>query len=189
MKLRRQLLICCVAGLGLLCASISWIAIAAGNNDSDISEQRVKAVFLYKFAAYVDWPEAIFSQRDSPFVIGVLDADPLEADLNQVVSGRTIKDHPIVVKRLRRGDALAGVHILFIRLSSERGQDWLAAAEGLPILTVTEDDGKHAKTGILHFVIENNRVRFEVSRDAAERNGLRLSAQLLAVAKQVHGAP
>lgn len=180
-------LICAIHGsLGLLFLAASWAALPAPGDES-FSEQRVKAVFLYKFAAYVDWPEAVFAQAKTPFVIGVIDNDPIEADLNQVVAGRTIKDHPIMVKQLQRGDSLAGVHILFVRLSGERAQEWLSAADGLPVLTVTEDGNRSKKTGVLHFIVENNRVRFEASRDAADRNGLRLSAQLLAVARQVRG--
>ncbi len=78
------------------------------------TERGVKAAFLYKFVAYVDWPATAFSQADAPIVIGVVGADDIAAELQQSTTSRTVNNRPIVVRRMRDGDSLAGLHMLFI---------------------------------------------------------------------------
>ena len=167
-----------------LCAA----PIALFGADGDISEARVKAAFLYKFAAYVDWPAEVFARPESPLVVGVAGSDGIAEELAQVVAGRTMNNRPVTVKRLRRGDPLTGVHILFVGNDDSRARDFLEQAQGKPILTVADGDVEGTQRSVLKFVVAESKVRFEVSLDAAQRNGVRLSAQLLAVAKQVRGA-
>ena len=149
-------------------------------------EQRVKAAFLYKFAGYVEWPEDAFAQPGAPFTIAVIGAEPLAAELTQAVRGRTVHDRSIAVKRLRSGEPLSGVHMLFVGADErERLTTLVGTTQDRPILTVTEFDGALEAGSVINFVVTEQRVRFEVSLGAAERSGLRLSSRLLAVAERV----
>jgi hypothetical protein len=165
-------------------AGTSWNAQA--QDDAEALEQRVKAAFLYKFAGYVEWPAKSFARPETPVVIGVMGNELLAAELIQAVTGRTVNDRLVTVKRLKTGDSLAGIHVLFIGKSESAQLNQLAqTAQPRSILTVTDSDGALARGSIINFVLSDGRVRFEIALDSAEKSGLKLSSRLLAVAQQV----
>ena len=165
-----------------LCAGAS---LAADESPQDI-EQRIKAAFLFKFGGYVEWPERLFPRSDSPLVIGVAGADVLAEELSRITSGRTMNGRPVTVRRIRSGEQVTGVHVLFIsRSEAGRLGELLPMTQAQPVLTVTETEKGLAQGSVINFVIADNRVRFEVSLGAANRNGLRIGAPLLAVAQRV----
>jgi hypothetical protein len=179
----RHALIFALASAAPLCDAAEESALAI--------EQRVKAAFLFKFAAYVEWPPGVLSQPETPIVIGVAGAEAIAQELEQVAVGRTIAGRPVNVRRLARGDSSAGecCQILFIGAGERaRTAELLAGAQGRPVLTVTEVSAQHPKGSIINFLATEDRIRFDISREAAERNGLQLRSQLLSVARQV-GSP
>jgi hypothetical protein len=178
----------CAALLGCMAA---WTPGGAqGADDGEALERRVKAAFLYKFAGYVEWPTRAFAGPETPVTIGVIGAESLAAELVQAVTGRTVNDRPVTVKRLKPGESLAGIHILFVgRAESSRLGQLAQSAHPRSILTVTESDGALARGSVINFVLTDGRVRFEIALDSAEKSGLKLSSRLLAVAQQVTGTP
>jgi hypothetical protein len=182
--LRRAAELACAALFACVAGLPGWGAHAA---DDDASlEQRVKAAFLYQFAGYVEWPSNAFAQAGTPITIAVLGADPLAAELSRVVTGRTVGGRAVTVKRVGPGEPLSGVHILFIgRAESARLAELAQPSQPRAILTVTESDGALTQGSMINFVLVERRVRFEIALDSAEKNGLRLSSRLLAVAQQV----
>ncbi|HEX4584131.1 MAG TPA: YfiR family protein [Burkholderiaceae bacterium] len=154
--------------------------------DLQAAEYKVKAAFLYKFASYVEWPPQVFERTDSPFVIGVAGGGALADDLAQVVAGRSIGGRPVTVRKLRRGEAADGVHILFVgRADGDRPLEVLASAKGRPVLTVTESEDAFALGSVINFVIVDDKVRFDVALREAEQANLKVSARLLSVARKV----
>lgn len=188
-SLRRIVLAACA---GIITGAAGWPAWNAwAQNDAGTLENRVKAAFLYKFAGYVDWPAASFARPDTPVTIAVVGAEPLASELVQAVTGRTVNDRQIVVKRFKPGEPLTGVHVLFVgRPESPRVGQLAQAAHGRSVLIVTEAEGALAQGSVINFTMADRRVRFEVSLESAEKTGLKLSSRLLAVAeKVVTGAP
>jgi hypothetical protein len=163
-------------------------AVATAVVAQEATEQQVKAAFLYRFAGYVEWPEAAFPQADSPLVIGVLGDEELAAAAEQAVAGRSVNGRRVTARRVKPGEALAGVHILFVG-RAERGRlaQLAQGAAAQAVLVVTESDGALAQGSVINFVVADRRVRFEISLLSAERSRLKLSSRLLAVAAQVHG--
>jgi len=164
----------------------SWAAAAQAAEDAGLLEYRVKAAFLYRFAGYVDWPPAAFARPDTPVTIAVMGAAELATELEQAVTGRTISNRTVLVKRLKSGDSLVGVHVLFVGKAEAA---WLAqllqTAQTRSILTVTESEGALRQGSVINFTIAEQRVRFEISIDSAEKNGIKLSSRLLSVAQRV----
>ncbi len=158
--------------------------------DAGLLESRVKAAFLYKFADYVEWPDSAFAQPDTPVTIAVIGADAVAAELGQAVGGRKVDDRTVAVKRLKPGDPLSGVHILFVGsgAAAQTGA-LLQAARSQSILAVTEAEGALTQGSVINFVVVDRRVRFEISRGSANKNRLRLSSRLLAVAQHVTEGP
>ena len=155
-------------------------------------ERAVKAAFVYKFLAYIDWPAHAFETPSAPLVIGVVGAEAIARELDDAVAGRSIGEHPVAVRRLREGDSPAGVHVLFVgRTENARLPALAKSLQGQPTLIVTETPGAlNAGSAINLVVATDGRVRFEVALDAADRAGLRLSSRMLALAQSVRpGGP
>jgi hypothetical protein len=154
--------------------------------DAQADEYRVKAAFLYKFGGYVEWPDRSFARADSPVVIGVIGADTLADELAQTVSGRNVNGRPVLVRKLRAGDPIAGLHVLFIgRVDRGRLAEILAAAKGQALLTVTESEDGLELGSMINFVVVENKVRFDVAPPPSESDNLKISTRLLGVARKV----
>jgi len=157
------------------------LALLPGHAAGQQSEQSVKAAFLYRFAAYIEWPQP--APPDAPFVIATLGADDVAAELSSMLPGRAVAGRPAVVRTVKEGESLQGVQILFIGKRAADARAAVRAAHQQGILTVTENGLETG--GVINFVIADNRVAFEVSLDAAERSGHRISSRMLAVARRV----
>jgi hypothetical protein len=141
---------------------------------------------LYKFAGYVQWPDAAFSRPDAPLTIGILGADAIASELATMIAGRTVNNRTLAVRRLKAGEALTGVNILLIgRSEIARLPQLLPQLQSHAILTVTELEGALSQGSVINFILADRRVRFEISLEAAEKHNLKLSSRLLAVAQQV----
>jgi fermentation-respiration switch protein FrsA (DUF1100 family) len=168
----------CIAGMLLFAAS----ALAQVSRDEP-TEASVKAAFLYKFAGYVEWP-AHAAAPESPFTIGVIDDDAVASELERIVPGRTIAGHPIAVRRVARGESLAGVRVLFAGGETPDAAA-IRAAHKEGALVVTESRSGLAMGSAINFVVSGEHVGFEVSLDGADRSGLKISSRMLAVARRV----
>lgn len=157
---------------------------------AEVARLEIEAAYLFKFGSYVDWPDSAFPNPASPLTIAVIDADIVADALVQMAVGRTINDRPVIVRKLRREDSLAGVNVLFIgRSGNAKLGDILAAAKGRPILTVTESAEGLAQGSMLNFVLVESKVRFEAAPKVAIQGNLSISARLLAAAYKVAGGP
>jgi len=152
----------------------------------EASEYQVKAAFLYNFAKFIEWPADDSWKVEDPLTICVVGEDPFGAILDDTVRGKTIARHSVVIRRLKAGRSWKGCRIAFVS-SSEKDDPSLNLASSTPagVLTVGETKGFAARGGIINFVVERDRVRFEVNVDAAERAGLKISSKLLSLAKIV----
>lgn len=163
-------------------------AVAATGDDEALAlERRIKAAFLYKFAAYVEWPALAFEHPDDAIIIGVVGAEAVADELEQLVAGRRVGGRLLIVRRIPHADPQATAHILFVGRGVDPAPalDLLSRTAGQPVLTVSEADGGLPPGSVINFMIVDDKVRFEISAAAAERNGLRLGSQLLAVARRV----
>ncbi len=172
--------------LGLLLAAGAWTPCWA-QSDARAAEYKVKAAFLYRFASYVEWPARALASPADPLVIGVMGADALAEELVHTVADRTIGGHPVAIRKLRRGEPVAGLHMLFIGNSEGGGRiaEALAAAKGKAVLTVTESEDGFALGSVINLVVLDDKIRFDVALSQAESGNLKVSARLLSVARKV----
>jgi hypothetical protein len=148
-------------------------------------EYPVKATYLYKFAPFVEWPAAAFETPWSPVELCIVGDDPFGPVIDRAVSGQRIAGRPIAIRRLDRMEPETGCHIAYAAGSAAQpAAETLAAARGVPVLTVT-DAARGPTRGIIHFVVEDNRVRFEIDNGAARENGIAISSKLLSLAVSV----
>ncbi|HTT08654.1 MAG TPA: YfiR family protein [Gammaproteobacteria bacterium] len=172
-----------------MAASFFWVAgiprvVAA--TDAGSLEYAVKAAYLYKFGFYVEWPSTALPSPTSPINLCVIGEDPFGTALDTAVHDQTINAHPIVIKRLESIGRDSGCHILYIGgMEIQRVSQIIDAVRGSGVLTVTDMQGSGAISGIVNFVIKDDRVRFDIDEDAASQNGLAISSKLLSLAVNV----
>jgi hypothetical protein len=156
----------------------------------EASELQVKAAYLLKFGEFVQWPASAFASADAPLVIAVAGADALAAVLERMAQGKRVDRHALQIKRLRRGDAPTGGHIVFV--APGELERLLPAADSLKaaaVLTVTDGSRAPQPTGIFNYVARDGRVRFEIDAQAADAARLRISSKVLSLALDVKGVP
>jgi hypothetical protein len=154
---------------------------------ADYSEDAVKAAFLHRFAAYVEWPAS--PEAGADFVIAVAGADGVHQELERLLPKVTVQQRPARAIVATRPEHVADARILFVgQQGAARRRALIAAAARRHVLVVTDAaDGLEAG-GAINFVRDGRRVRFEISLPAAERHGLRIKSDLLSVATRVNAS-
>jgi hypothetical protein len=143
-------------------------------------EYEVKAVFLFNFAQFVEWPATAFSGARAPIIIGVLGQNPFGSYLDETVRGERVEDRPLQVQFYRRVDEIKHCHILFISRSEvSRLKDILGALKDRSILIVGDDDDFVRRGGMIRLATARNRVQLIINADAASAASLTISSQLL----------
>lgn len=149
------------------------------------TEYEIKAAFVYNFAKFVEWPPEAFSKPSDSVRLCVLGNHPLASDLQQLIAGKTIGTRAVEVQRVSPLQ-IRGCHVLFVgTLESWRLQQVLESARGANVLTVGDIPGFIEQGGVIDFILDQNRIRFEVNLKAAQDAGLKLSSKLLSLAKAV----
>jgi len=170
--------------LPALLLALMAIAHAAPAPLSPDKDHRVKAVFLFNFAQFVEWPESAFRGPKDSLVVGVLGDDPFDDFLDEVVKGESVRDRPIEVKRFKRLEDIKECHVLFISAGEAARLDGsVAALKDRKILTVGESQDFLAQGGMIRFVEENGKVRFKINLEAVQDAELSISSKLLRVAQ------
>jgi len=153
-------------------------------------EYELKAAFLFNFAKFVDWPSNTFSDPKDPFSVCVLGTDPFGTALDDVLRGKLIAEHPVSVTRVKRAADIIRCQILFVTAPESRHlPEILVKLRGECVLIIGETDDFASSGGTIQFTLEDNRVRFFINPDAADRAGLKISSKLLALAKIVRDTP
>ncbi len=172
----------CLLGIFIQAA---WFAPSAAFAD-EVSEYRLKAAFIQKFAKFIDWPEDAFSSPSSPIKIGVLGDSPINEEIS-LISGRSIAGRKLEIIRhydLKGGDP---VHILFIADSEPKDyRKIFKRLENRPILTIGESRKFCQQGGVINLFLSLNKMRFEINQGKAEALGLNVSSKLLRLAKTVY---
>jgi hypothetical protein len=153
-------------------------------------EFEVKAAYLYNFGRFVEWPDESETVKSDTFEICVLGADPFGPTLDTTLATRTVGGKSVAAKRIAKPQDVDSCRILFIS-SSEEGhlKETLAALDKANVLTVSDIPRFSQRGGMIGFLLDGSRVRFEVNLEAAQKAGLALSSELLKVAMSVKKNP
>lgn len=174
-RMRRNLLIAAAAALG---GSV-WA-------QTPSPEYAVKADYLVKLAAFIEWPAAAFASASSPVVVCAAGEEPFGPVLERALQGQRVGQRPVALRRMATVDGRGDCQVLYLAGSKAQSvADGLAAVRDAPVLTVTDSRSSGPARGIVHFVIDQNRVRFHIDEQGAARNGLTVSSKLLSLALSV----
>ena len=197
MKNRACILV--VLALALLAAPIAPKTQAAS---AQSREYQIKAAFLHNFIKFVDWPKEKLPDGNEPIIIGIIGKDPF-GNAFDPVKNKPVKGRKLVIKRFksfeelkkngeknksglkRQNEALRKCHLMFICSSEKESfEEIIETLEGSSVLTVQETAGFLESGGIINFLMEDKKVRFEINITAADRAGLKIRSKLLRLAKR-----
>ena len=174
-----------LAGLALVFCLV-WPAAPtrAGLTGDQVS--RIQAAFLVRFCRYVEWPQNAFAKEQAPIIIGILGHDPFGSAINQTARNFRAQGHDIkIVRLLDRSDARK-CHILFVAPDQEKHLPEIEASiKDLPVLLVSNMDHFLEEGGMIQFIIQNSKIRFDIDLADCRRHNLKISSKLLKIAHQV----
>ena len=166
-------------------------------------EYQLKAAFLYNFIKFADWPAERIPDNNEPIILGIIGKDPFGKAF-EPIKDKLVKSKKVVVKRFKplqqlkdaagddkaqmqkHIDGLKKCHVLFVCSSEKKSlKEIITLIKNHPVLTVGETQGFLEAGGITNFLMEENKVRFEVSVVAAKQAKLKIRSQLLRLAKRV----
>jgi len=149
-------------------------------------EYQIKAVFLFNFTQFVEWPDSVFHEPQTPLVIGILGEDPFGTYLDKTVLGEEINNHPLVIQRYRSVEEIKMCHILFIsQTETDHLEEIFAGLKGRSILTVGEVADFTKQGGMIQFVTERNKIQLQINVEATREVDLTISSKLLRLAEIV----
>jgi hypothetical protein len=155
---------------------------------STADEYHVKAAFIFHFAQLVEWP-ADASRESNTLLLCTLGDDPFGGELENTIQGKQIGSRILRIRHLGPSQDTRGCNVLFIsKNEGNRISSLLGNLRSAPVLTVGDADGFLGAGGMIRLFLEGNKVRFEINRQAAEMARLRISSQLLLLARTVVGA-
>ena len=154
--------------------------------EAEATEYQIKAAFLYKFIAYVEWPQGTNPWPEGSLVIGVIGSNPLADELAGIVEHKNAPGRQVMVRRLQPRQSTDGLHVLFIgKDANPVAEEVLNVTRTKPVLTVTESEAAFAMGSVINFVVVADKIRFDVALQRAELNSIKISSRLLAVARKV----
>jgi hypothetical protein len=176
--------------LAVLCLVGACIVSVAAIAVETAPEYQVKAAFIVNFPKFVEWPPTRSLPPGAPLVLAVLGDDPFGPSLREAAAGKRAAGHPLEVRAVTSPREAAAAHVVFVS-GSERGRlpALLKDLERAQVLTVGDSEGYGVAGVMVNLYLDDRRVRFEVNQQAVTRSGLKLSAQMLGVARLVGGAP
>jgi len=152
--------------------------------DAAPSEYQIKAAFLFNFAKFVQWPPEAFATTNSPLIIGVLGENVFGDNLEKTINHKVINERPLQFKEFHSVAEATNCHILFISTSEKaKFSKIIQGLQGTSVLTVSETGEFIDAGGMINFVLEANKIRFEINDEAAKKAGLKISSKLLSLAR------
>jgi len=146
------------------------------------SEYQLKAAYIYNFAKFIDWPPSAFSDDKAPFVIGMLGGNPFGNNLERTIVGKEVNARPIVLRPFASAKDASKCHLLFISNSmQDRLPEIFTALRGAPVLTVGETEKFIEAGGMVRFVEDSKKIRFQINDEAAKAAHMKISSKLLSL--------
>jgi hypothetical protein len=151
-----------------------------------VSEDQVKAAYLYSFAKFVEWPAGTFASPSDPIRLCILNSRSFQTQLNKIAGNKQIAGHPVLVIFVQDAKQARGCHELFIDSSqSQATPQIIDTLRGTSVLTVGDTNSFVEQGGIINFIVQDDHVQFQVNQKAALQARLRMNSQLLSVARRV----
>jgi hypothetical protein len=154
-----------------------------------MDESQVKAMFVYNFLKFVEWPTETSLRAKDPFVVLIIGEGPTADATEALLDSKTIGDRPVVVRRTQWDQSLAGARAAFVvERDPKKLRRVFDAAAAAGVLTIGEGETFTTRGGVIALLVEDRKVRFDVDTSAAQNSGLRVSSKLLVLTRTVRSS-
>ncbi len=171
----------------LLIALLLILPFAGSAKSAEMPEYTLKAIFLERFARFVEWPDGtIQNDASRPFIITVIGSNPFNSTLDHLYAKRKIKGRTVQIRYISDPEDIQTSNILFIATSSKKIADAIiAVSQNQPVLTVSDQKGFADRKVHINLYSQNGKFPFEINLHALQKAGLRIDYLLLNMAKIV----
>lgn len=153
---------------------------------TDDDQYQIKAAYLFNFTQFVEWPVNAFPETKAPLIIGILGENPFSTYLEEIISGKQVSGHPLVVQQYKEVEEIKTCHVLFINLAdTDKLDQTMASLKARSILTVSDRDNFIQEGGMIRFISKNNKIQIQINPEPAKEANLVISSKLLRVAEVV----
>ena len=155
----------------------------------EVADAVIKAMVVYHFAKFIEWPEAVFADKQSPIKICFYGEKPSEIrQASAAINGKIAQGREIRVKRMATLPELSDCQLIFIPENEKRWmQEILRIAGAASALTVSDMENSIDAGGGAGLLTIDNQIRFEFNLEATQASRLKISSQLLKLARMVKG--
>jgi hypothetical protein len=174
-----------------LVAAMSPVSRSAMAETANLLEYKVKAAFLFNFIKFIEWPDPGADVNNTPIMIGILGEDKFGPAFDEITA-RKVRDRSIAIKRFAdfsaqdAQDGLLKCQLVFVSASQrQHTKEIMALLNKKSILVIGENEGFLEAGGTINFIMQDNKVCFEINADRADEANLKIAAQLLKLAKRV----
>lgn len=172
--------ICVVLLVFLLC----FTPAVSGQQQGTASEAEIKTAFIYNFIKFVEWPTSVLPAAEQRMIVCVLGQDDIVRTLKRI-SGKVARGRTITVKHVADLKEITQCHVVYVGQSEKDYTGAIIGAAPKHVLTISDVPSFAASGGMINFFMKENKISFEINVDTAEQAGLKLSSQLLRLARVV----
>lgn len=141
--------------------------------------EKFKALFMFNFTKYVEWPAAM---KTGNFVVGVLGNSPISDELKVIASKQKVGSQTMVIKVFNNVNDIEGCNMLYIPANkSDLLADVMAKSSGKSMLIITDKGGLAAKGACINFVLDGSKLRYEISKSNLDTRGLGANSSLFSL--------
>lgn len=163
---------------------ISQLIVSAPEQPS--REYQLKAVFLFNFTQFVDWPANSFSSDQAPMVIGIVGSNPFGSYLEETVHGEKINGRPLLIQYYDTMEGIGACHVLFINVTeTNKREQIIEKVKGRNILTVSDAPDFMEQGGMIRFFTKQDKIKLQVNLEATKMASLVMSSKLLRLVEVV----
>lgn len=183
----------CYLVILILALTLAITATQVRGDSASEQEYRVKAAFLYNFIKFIDWPKEKAADNNS-ITIGIVGKNPFGKAF-EPLRGKKAKEKKVIIKQFKsveesklpsdQIEAIRKCHVLFVcRSEVKHLKEIFKSVKGHSVLTVGDMEDFLESGGIINFLMEDEKVRFEIHNIAAKRAKLDIRSKLLRLAKR-----
>ena len=143
----------------------------------DDTNAKIKAVYLYNFTRYFEWPA---NMREGNFVIAMVGANAgLKAELDKMAAQKQVANQKIEIKVVNTLAEAGKCNIVYlIGDNSSNLKDAMKQYSGKGTLVITEKTGMGKAGAVINFIVQENKQKFELNTTSAQKTGLKVSSNL-----------
>ena len=140
-------------------------------------DEKFKALFMYNFTKYIEWPQ---NKQSGDFVIGVIGNPAIVGELNAIAQRKTVGSQAIKIKEISASDEVTKMHIVYVAESkSADAADIAGKVKGKGVVLITDKPGLAQSTSGINYIKKDGKQSFEVNQNHLNEFGVKVSSQLI----------